>query len=125
MVIGNFVFLIKKMARTNERRRSIHEPATFEIFRCLRGSPSHSKLMLDKKPSKLYNENLGCLLQKEFYNNQEDRWGNFLFGAFTRSNCYRLCEEEIWRKVCNTGCGCEFRATEGSMGRRFNLVKEL
>jgi hypothetical protein len=61
------------MARTKERRRIVHESSTLEVFRCLSGMPTYSKILLDNKPDKSFTDFLRWLIEINFYNEKEEK----------------------------------------------------
>ncbi len=63
------------MARSNERRKILHNPSTHEIFLCLSWIPAYSKILADHGPRKSYSDFLDWLIQKRFYN---DRTGKVI-----------------------------------------------
>ena len=61
------------MGRTKERRKILHEPSTHEIFYCLQGMPAYSKILADQNPNKPYTNFLRWLIERNFYNEREDK----------------------------------------------------
>ena len=61
------------MPRTKERRKIIHKPSSHELFYCLEGMPSYSKILLEYRPDKSYKNFLRWLLEKDFYKNRTEK----------------------------------------------------
>ena len=61
------------MARHKERVKIHYEPSTIETFHCIASMPKWAKLLIDVNPDKPYNEMLKGLVQRNFYNERNER----------------------------------------------------
>lgn len=61
------------MGRKKERKIYVHEPSTHEIFKCLCSMPMYSKILLEQKLAKPYNDFLSWLIDKNFYKGHDEK----------------------------------------------------
>jgi len=61
------------MARIKERRKIVHQPTTHEILFCLRSMPRYCQLLLTYTPHTVYSEFLQGLVDRKFYQEQEEK----------------------------------------------------
>lgn len=61
------------MGRTKERRKILHEPSTHEIFYCIGAATNYPKLLDEQKPNKAYIDFLRWLIEKDFYNDRNEK----------------------------------------------------
>lgn len=63
----------RKMSRTKERRKFIHEPSTHEIFSCLRSMVKWSNILFDHGPDKAYKPFLKSLIDCRYLEGREEK----------------------------------------------------
>lgn len=56
------------MSRRKQRIKQLHQPSTHEIFVCLSGYPSYSRILLSERPDKKYLPFLEWIVENSFYN---------------------------------------------------------
>lgn len=61
------------MSRRKQRIKQLHQPGTHEIFVCLSGYPSYSRILLGERPDKKYLPFMEWIIEKNFYNEHAEK----------------------------------------------------
>ncbi len=78
------------MTTTKDMKLSISEASTHDVFNCLSSLPAYSKILLDNTEAKSYTEFLRWLLEKNFYNDSQEKVSLKKMAAEVNSDSVKL-----------------------------------